>query len=177
MPQGVAAGGSTTITNDSVGKAIVSPIVFNKADTYTYIITEIKPDDADAGISYDTGTVTATVTVTRDDTTNELKAEVSYSKEASDGTVTTGTGSNAFANRTIAPKPVDVTISAKKTLDGRTGFADDVFRSPCARTKPPLLCPQVQRMMVRSPPPTRKAAAPSPSTPSATPPKALTRTR
>ena len=127
MPQGVAAGGSTTITNDSVGKAIVSPIVFNKADTYTYIITEIKPDDADAGISYDTGTVTATVTVTRDDTTNELKAEVSYSKEASDGTVTTGTGSNAFANRTIAPKPVDVTISAKKTLDGRTGFADDVF--------------------------------------------------
>ena len=71
--------------------------------------------------------MTATVTVTRDDTTNELKAEVSYSKEASDGTVTTGTGSNAFANRTIAPKPVDVTISAKKTLDGRTGFADDVF--------------------------------------------------
>ena len=127
MPQGVAAGGSTTITNDSVGKAIVSPIVFNKAGTYTYTITEIKPDDADAGISYDTGTVTATVTVTRDDTTNELKAEVSYSKEASDGTVTTGTGSNAFANRTIAPKPVDVTISAKKTLDGRTGFADDVF--------------------------------------------------
>ena len=127
MPQGVAAGGSTTITNDSVGKAIVSPIVFNKAGTYTYTITEIKPDDADAGISYDTGTVTATVTVTRDDATNELKAEVSYSKEASDGTVTTGTGGNAFANRTIAPKPVDVTISAKKTLDGRTGFADDVF--------------------------------------------------
>lgn len=127
MPQGVAAGGSTTITNDSVGKAIVSPIVFNKADTYTYIITEIKPDDADAGISYDTGTVTATVTVTRDDTTNELKAAVSYSKKASDGTVTTGTGGNAFANTTIAPKPVDVTISAKKTLDGRTGFADDVF--------------------------------------------------
>lgn len=127
MPQGITKGGSTTITNDSVGKAIVSPIVFTKAGTYTYTITEIKPDDADAGISYDTGTVTATVTVTRDDTTNELKAEVSYSKEASDGTVTTGTGSNAFANRTIAPKPVDVTISAKKTLDGRTGFADDVF--------------------------------------------------
>lgn len=127
MPQGVAAGGATTITNDSVGKAIVSPIVFNKAGTYTYTITEIKPDDADAGISYDTGTVTATVTVTRDDATNELKAAVSYSKKASDGTVTTGTGGNTFANTTIAPKPVDVPISAKKTLDGRTGFADDVF--------------------------------------------------
>lgn len=127
MPQGVAAGGSTTITNDSIGKAIVSPIVFNKVGTYTYTITEIKPDDADAGISYDTGTVTATVTVTRDDSTNELNAEVSYSKKASDGTVTTGNGGNAFANTTIAPKPVDVTISAKKTLDGRTGFADDVF--------------------------------------------------
>lgn len=127
MPQGVAAGGATTITNDSVGKAIVSPIVFNKAGTYTYTITEIKPADADAGIRYDTGTVTATVTVTRDDATNELKAAVSYSKKASDGTVTTGTGGNTFANTTIAPKPVDVTISAKKTLDGRTGFADDVF--------------------------------------------------
>lgn len=128
MPQGVAAGGATTITNDSVGKAIVSPIVFNKAGTYTYTITEIKPDDADAGISYDTGTVTATVTVTRDDTTNELNAAVSYSKKASDGTVTTGTGGNAFANTTIAPKPVDATtISAKKTLDGKTGFASNTF--------------------------------------------------
>ncbi|MFR0591083.1 Spy0128 family protein [Bifidobacterium thermophilum] len=128
MPQGVAAGGSTTITNDSVGKAIVSPIVFNKAGTYTYTITEIKPHDADAGISYDTGTVvTATVTVTRDDTTNELNAEVSYSKKASDGTVTTGTGSNAFANTTIAPTPVDATIPAKKTLDGKTGFGSNRF--------------------------------------------------
>ncbi|MFR0589597.1 Spy0128 family protein [Bifidobacterium apri] len=127
MPQGVAAGGSTTITNDSVGKAIVSPIVFNKAGTYTYTITEIKPDDADAGISYDTGTVTATVTVTRDDTTNELNAEVSYSEKASDGTVTTGNGGNAFANTTIAPTPVDATISAKKTLDGKTGFASNTF--------------------------------------------------
>lgn len=127
MPQGVAAGGATTITNDSVGKAIVSPIVFNKAGTYTYTITEIKPDDADAGISYDTGTVTATVTVTRDDTTNELNAAVSYSKKASDGTVTTGTGGNAFANTTIAPTPVDATISAKKTLDGKTGFASNTF--------------------------------------------------
>ena len=127
MPQGVAAGGSTTITNDSVGKAIVSPIVFNKAGTYTYTITEIKPDDADAGISYDTGTVTATVTVTRDDATNELNAEVSYSKKASDGTVTTGNGGNAFANTTIAPTPVDVKISAKKTLDGKTGFASNAF--------------------------------------------------
>ncbi|MBM6980671.1 MAG: thioester-forming surface-anchored protein [Bifidobacterium thermophilum] len=127
MPQGVAAGGATTITNDSVGKAIVSPIVFNKAGTYTYTITEIKPDDADAGISYDTGTVTATVTVTRDDTTNELKAAVSYSKKASDGTVTTGTGGNAFANTTIASTPVDATISAKKTLDGKTGFGSNTF--------------------------------------------------
>ena len=127
MPQGVAAGGATTITNDSVGKAIVSPIVFNKAGTYTYTITEIKPDDADAGISYDTGTVTATVTVTRDDTTNELNAAVSYSKKASDGTVTTGTGGNAFANTTIAPTPVDATISAKKTLDGKTGFGSNRF--------------------------------------------------
>ncbi|KAB8301978.1 Spy0128 family protein [Bifidobacterium apri] len=127
MPQGVTAGGATTITNDSVGKAIVSPIVFNKAGTYTYTITEIKPDDADAGISYDTGTVTATVTVTRDDTTNELNAAVSYSKKASDGTVTTGTGSNAFANTTIAPTPVDATISAKKTLDGKTGFGSNRF--------------------------------------------------
>lgn len=127
MPQGVTAGESTTITNDSVGKAIVSPIVFNKVGTYTYTITEIKPDDADAGISYDTGTVTATVTVTRDDATNELNAEVSYSKKASDGTVTTGTGSNAFANTTIAPTPVDTTISAKKTLDGKTGFGYNRF--------------------------------------------------
>lgn len=127
MPQGVAAGGSTTITNDSVGKAIVSPIVFTKAGTYTYDITEIKPGDADAGISYDTGTVTATVTVTRDDATNELGATVSYSKEAADGTVTTGTGGNAFLNATIAPNPVDVSIGAKKTLDGKTGFAADTF--------------------------------------------------
>lgn len=125
MPQGVAAGGSTTITNDSVGKAIVSPIVFNKAGTYTYTITESK--GTDAGISYDTGTVTATVTVTRDDATNELNAEVSYSKKDSDGTVTTGTGGNAFANTTIAPKPVDATISAKKTLDGKTGFGSNTF--------------------------------------------------
>ena len=127
MPQGVAAGGSTTITNDSVGKAIVSPIVFNKAGTYTYTITEIKPDDADAGISYDTGTVTATVTVTRDDATNELNAAVSYSKKALDGTVTTGNGGNAFQNTTIAPTPVDATISAKKTLDGKTGFGSNRF--------------------------------------------------
>ena len=127
MPQGVAAGGSTTITNDSVGKAIVSPIVFTKAGTYTYGITEIKPGDADAGISYDTGTVTATVTVTRDDATNELEATVSYSKEAVDGTVTTGTGGNAFLNATIAPNPVDVSIGAKKTLDGKTGFAANTF--------------------------------------------------
>ncbi|WP_304326744.1 Spy0128 family protein [Bifidobacterium thermacidophilum] len=127
MPQGVAAGGSTTITNDSVGKAIVSPIVFTKAGTYTYGITEIKPGDADAGISYDTGKVTATVTVTRNDAANELEASVSYSKDAADGTVTTGQGGNAFQNTTIAPNPVDVSIGANKTLDGKTGFAPDTF--------------------------------------------------
>ncbi|MGN0108857.1 MAG: Spy0128 family protein [Bifidobacterium sp.] len=127
MPEGVAAGGSTTITNDSVGKAIVSPIVFTKAGTYTYDITEIKPTDADAGISYDTGTVTATVTVTRDDATNELKASVSYSKKAADGTVTTGNGGNAFQNTTIAPNPVDVSIGAKKTLDGKTVLTPNTF--------------------------------------------------
>lgn len=127
MPEGTPAGGSAIITNDSLGKAILSPIVFSKAGTYTYAITENKPADADAGISYDTGTVTATVTVTRNDAANELEASVSYSKDAADGTVTTGQGGNAFQNTTIAPNPVDVSIGANKTLDGKTGFAPDTF--------------------------------------------------
>ena len=135
MPQGVAAGGSTTITNDSVGKAIVSPIVFNKAGTYTYTMTESK--GADAGIAYDSTSVLVTVKVTRDKTTNKLSAAVKYSVDG-----TESTDPPTFKNTTIKPDDIKEHLYSYKTLAGQPASTGQfTFRITAAKDTPmPSTC-------------------------------------
>ncbi|MBR0456137.1 MAG: VWA domain-containing protein [Firmicutes bacterium] len=75
-------------------------ITFEKADTYTYKITEVR-GSAD-GVAYDTSTHTVVVTVSKDPDTNALTAEVTYDGEASASL----TVDNTF---TPAEAPIQVT--------------------------------------------------------------------
>ena len=99
----VDAGGNVLQTkqNDAQGNVNFAAIAFEAADTYEYVIREVKGDAE--GITYDETGYKATVTVT--DTDGILSAEVVYEN---DGIV--------FRN-TYTGKPVSVELGAKKDLD------------------------------------------------------------
>ena len=62
----------------SAGTDKFGTVTYTKAGKYTYTITET--DESGAGWTYDTGAVTATVTVSEDQTTGALSASVEYDK-------------------------------------------------------------------------------------------------
>ncbi len=94
-----------TITNDADGFVTFESLPLRKPGTYTYKIREVIPANPMPGMNYDTKTIKVTVEVTRSG--DELVAEV---KDLSD---------EAFIN-SYEPKPVFVTLKAKKVLTGRT---------------------------------------------------------
>lgn len=102
------------IAKDSTDKTeSFGTATYNSAGTYIYKIKEIaKTND---GITYDTTEHTATVTVTRDDTTGALQASVAY-----DGGTDPLTVSNSYS-----ATGTSVTLKGKKTLTGRTLTADE----------------------------------------------------
>lgn len=101
------AGNVETKKNDAAGKVQFNELTFDEAGTYTYTIKEVKAGTTENGITYDSKTVTAKVTVT-DNGKGNLNAVVDYSSDASDGSVT--------FNNTYKPTNVKVPISATKSF-------------------------------------------------------------
>ena len=93
--------------NGADGKVKFSELTFDEAGTYTYTIKEVKAGTTENGITYDSKTVTAKVTVT-DDGQGKLHATVEYS---SDGTA----NSTTFTN-TYNPAKVKAPVSATKSF-------------------------------------------------------------
>ena len=92
----------STGENEADGTITFKPITYTEAGTYVYTIAEV--NSGMAGVTYDTTTYTATVTVV-DNGEGQLEASVSYS-----GTVT-------FRN-SYEPDQVSVTLEGTKTLTG-----------------------------------------------------------
>lgn len=99
--QGAAAGTSVPITFGSV--------TFTKPGTYEYDITEIIPTDKIPGVSYDNSSYRVTVTIT-DDGSGQL--------EMTGHTITKDdeTANSATFTNTYSAEPVQVTLTAHKTL-------------------------------------------------------------
>ncbi|MEG3268984.1 Spy0128 family protein, partial [Streptococcus suis] len=94
-----------TAKNDKDGNVKFKELIFDKAGTYTYTISEKNGGTTDKGITYDGKTITATVTVT-DNGSGELSAAVSYSDETP-------------FNNTYAVSATRAELAVKKTLTGR----------------------------------------------------------
>ncbi|MBQ8662711.1 MAG: VWA domain-containing protein [Eubacterium sp.] len=100
-------------------------ITFKEAGTYEFHVKEVK--GADDNITYDTHTSDVTVTVT-DDKVGNLEAAVA----------TTVTGGLTFTN-TFTPDPIDVPLTGKKVLDGRTlNVGEFHFRIDAITTDAPM---------------------------------------
>ena len=93
-----------TVKNDKDGNVKFSALEFDKVGTFTYKIAE-KAGTA-TGITYDTKTITATVTVT-DNGKGALEATVTYDDE------------KAFENTYTPAGATSVTLGAKKVLEGK----------------------------------------------------------
>ena len=93
-----------TVKNDKDGNVKFSALEFDKAGTFTYKIAE-KTGTA-TGITYDTKTITATVTVA-DNGKGALEATVTYDDE------------KAFENTYTPAGATSVTLGAKKVLEGK----------------------------------------------------------
>ena len=106
------------------GKATVDfgTFSFDKEGTYIYTITEQKGNIG--GVTYDGGTVTATVDVTYDNATGTFDTDVTYSKE---GGVNPG---NAFeftnVYKALPTDPVTGVFSATKTVTPSEGNSYDM---------------------------------------------------
>ena len=93
-----------TVKNDKDGNVKFSALSFDKVGTFTYKIAE-KAGTA-TGITYDSKTITATVTVA-DNGQGALKATVTYDDE------------KAFENTYTPAGATSVTLGAKKVLEGK----------------------------------------------------------
>ena len=93
-----------TVKNDKDGNVKFSALEFDKVGTFTYKIAE-KAGTA-TGITYDSKTITATVTVA-DNGQGALKATVTYDDE------------KAFENTYTPAGATSVTLGAKKVLEGK----------------------------------------------------------
>ena len=106
----------TTVTNNEAGVVQFATMTYTKAGTYKYLITEV--EGTIAGVTYDKGTVGATVEVTYDPATGILTPNVSYKKDggaAGEGFV--------FTNTYKAANSDEVTFAAMKTVIPSEGNA------------------------------------------------------
>ena len=93
-----------TVKNDKDGNVKFSALEFDKVGTFTYKIAE--KAGTETGITYDSKTITATVTVA-DNGQGALKATVTYDDE------------KAFENTYTPAGATSVTLGAKKVLEGK----------------------------------------------------------
>lgn len=109
------------------GKAAVNfgTVSFNKEGTYIYTITE--KQEKIGGVTYDDGTVTATVDVKYDDSTGTFSTAVTYSKEGG-VTLTDPDAQFDFTNTYKADPtdPVTGVFSATKTVTPSEGNSYDM---------------------------------------------------
>lgn len=122
----LAADGTLTATvkdakNNQKSAFSFGSLSFLKAGTYTFKISEDQPDEAKAGLAYDTGTWTVSVTVSDVRTDGKLagRLEVTNFTYALDDSATTSTTGASFTN-TYTVAPTSAVMTAKKTLEGRT---------------------------------------------------------
>ena len=105
--------GKEVETVKNVGSQVTfAGLTFNKADTYTYTITEIKGDLA--GIGYSESSIQVTVTV-KDNGEGKLIAQVAY-----------GGNNNKITNTFKAPDATLV-LAGKKTLSGGRDLKENEF--------------------------------------------------
>ena len=100
-------GNVETKRNDADGKVKFHELTFDEAGTYTYTIKEVKAGTTENGITYDSKTVTAKVTVT-DDGHGKLTAVVDYSSD--------GTANSTIFTNTYNPAKVKAPVSATKSF-------------------------------------------------------------
>ncbi len=100
-------GNVETAKNDANGKVKFKELTFDEAGTYTYTIKEVKGGTTENGITYDSKTVTAKVTVT-DDGHGKLTAVVDYSSD--------GTANSTIFTNTYNPAKVKAPVSATKSF-------------------------------------------------------------
>ncbi len=110
--------GTTSITDE--GKSTDLKLHFTKAGTYTYTVSEIKPDPVPKGYEYSEDIYTVTIKVT--DESGELKAEVS---KLLNGKVVTDEVMN-FTN-SYAPEITDVQLSVEKEITGHVRPSEKEF--------------------------------------------------
>jgi pilin isopeptide linkage protein len=110
-------------TTYNVGEQIYWPsITYTEVGTYKYDLTEVVPSDKVDGMTYDTSTIVATVSVQKEAGTETLMATVSYYDEANGQNV-----DEAVFTNTFTPQPVTVDLAATKTLDGRDSLSGESF--------------------------------------------------
>ena len=99
-----------TVQNGADGTFGFAPLQLDKVGTYVYTVSERAGATAN-GVTYDTTVFTATVTVTENEETHALEAQVAYSKggKAADAV--------AFSN-SYAPAATEVKLGASKVLSG-----------------------------------------------------------
>ena len=92
-----------TKQNDADGMVAFDDLSYSSEDagkTFHYTIKEVIPESKAKGMTYDEGTIDVTVTVTKDDASNTLKASVAYGEKKS--------FKNTFVTSEIPPTPPTV---------------------------------------------------------------------
>lgn len=95
-------------------------VTFTKAGTYTFDIKENVPQTQAGGMTYDTHTAKATVTVERDtENFGKLKASVSYNNGTAGTATDKAVFENSYSSSTEAEGGTSAEIKANKILNGR----------------------------------------------------------
>ena len=95
-------------------------VTFTKAGTYTFDIKENVPQTQAGGMTYDTHTAKATVTVERDtENFGKLKASVSYNNGTAGTATDKAVFENSYSSSTEAEGGTSAEINANKILNGR----------------------------------------------------------
>lgn len=132
---GSAAVEGTQEAENSIGTASFGTITFTEAGTYSFTIREVVPDTVTAdnpilnGISYDTHSVTVTVTVAENSATELLEASVTYDNgDALTAADRDETDAAAFTNRIVGEFSFVKTDKDRNPLRGAV-FA--IYRLVC----------------------------------------------
>ena len=112
------ADGNVTLTGDKLS--------WDTEGSYTYTISEV--NDGKSGVTYSKDSYNAVVTVQRDGAYGPLRATVTY--QNADGTPLDANALPTFTNtyKKTEVVPVSVTLSARKTVDGKKPAVGQVFQ-------------------------------------------------
>lgn len=122
----VFSAGNAAGTDSAAALVAFPELSFTAEGTYTFEIAEIA--GANSGITYDENTYNAVVVVTKDRASGALLATVSYNYKLDDAQqVPVFTNHNKPTPPSTSDKPASVTLSVKKTLDGKTPTNEEFY--------------------------------------------------